>query len=148
LLTGNATFLQAPKACTELFIFFETCTFPHVSYWNETRAYIEEGASIRAFIFCCSNAIVSHSTDLTVAGARSRLEQYVSNNEKRVYRALGRPAPQSRPKTADDKVMMQTVIGQVPAQAAEAWIKLSNEQGKEMAFSFLTMLTFNLQTHK
>lgn len=55
---------------------------------------------------------------------------------------MGHQPPPQRPRTAEiysKRTKMATVMGEVPGQATEAWMKLSNDQGDGCKMNHLSM---------
>ena len=73
--------------------------------------------------------------------AKQDLDAYVAQHKDDIKRVM---AGGRRPLTSTDKDQerskLQSLMGQVPAQAAEAWMKLSNDEGRPICFKFLIPL--------
>nr|XP_002128279.1 uncharacterized protein LOC100176287 isoform X1 [Ciona intestinalis] len=61
---------------------------------------------------------------------KTRLNEFVSSHESEIRRAMGKLPNRPNTSVVTEKEM-SAVIGQVPARAAEAWIKLSSDKDKQ-----------------
>lgn len=97
----------------------------------------------------CSTLPVRYlNIKMIVDNTAQRLQTYIHANKSAIDIATrNKDVPMQRPKTAhcvsdQARNRMRTVMGDVPAQATEAWIKLSNDTG--MSASYDTHYIINI----
>ena len=79
-----------------------------------------------------------------LAKSKLDLDKYVAEHKNEIKRAM-KGFPMERPVTTmedrdKERTRLQSVLGPVPAQAAEAWIKLSNSEGMWLIFEVLNVI--------